>query len=200
MEDQKPFRIIITAENKMEFADIYKITRSYIERGQNIPFSLVTRLYEIMYDESNYKFHLMWDECGKYSEIAIEKIKSMKDYQFTWQDRLLPDGTTKFTQDSKLIFTELIYAFSSYKEDYASAGKDEAIAFIYLAFDEEYKAKIQTTDQVNLTIYKQAVIAGILTMALGYQLSPNTNPSNEEIFQATRNAIHKYKKKKDLFS
>jgi hypothetical protein len=199
MENQEPIKIIITPENKSEFLDITIIVRTCINMGKSIPTSIIARLYEIMYDEKNYNINKLLHEAEKYSAIAVDKIKSMKDYQFTWKDRQMPGSDVLFTPDLKQIFTELIRAFLLYKEKYVTAGRDEAIAFIYLAFDEEYKARMQLNDQRNFTPYKQAVVSGILAMAMDYKLSSKPDLSNEEIFQATRNAISKYKKKKDLF-
>ena len=198
MENQEPIKLIVTSENKKEFFDIYVTIRSYMDKGDNIPKAIVARLYQIMYEEGDYKFSQFLDLAGKYSSNAIERLKSMNDYQFTWLPRIVPENDFIFIPDTKQIFTELISAFFLYAEDHKDAGKDEAIAFIYWAFDDEYKTKMQLNDLEKFSSYKQAVISGIVAMAMGYKLSSKPDLSNEEIFQATRHAIRKYKNRQEL--
>jgi hypothetical protein len=200
MKDKKQFYIIVTPDNKKEFLDIHRVAYNYIENKMNVPFSLVASLYQIMYEESDYQFHLHWKEAQRQAAIAMQKIKALRGYQFRWKDRSITEHNYIFKPDTKHIFAELIYAFSQYNEDYAAAGRDEVIAFAYMAFDEEYKGMMKPKDRKYFTPYKQAIVSGILATAMGFRLTGKTNPSNAEIFEATRNAIKKYKTREDLFS
>jgi hypothetical protein len=195
----KPIEIIITPENKTEFEDIYLICRTYTDMGKPVPSSIVARLFDIMYGAKEYSLGKLFEQARSFSKIAVEKIRSMKEYQFAWQDRILEDSGDMIKLETEQVFTELIYAFLCYKEDYPEAGKDEAIAFFYWAFDDDYKEKLQLQDKENFTKYKQAVVSGILTIVNGFKLTDKTDSKNDEIFQATRNAIKKYQKRKDLW-
>ncbi len=200
MKTQKQLTIIVTPDNKREFLDIHRLAHTYIEQRKNVPFSLVDRLFEIMYEQSNYQDYLKWKKAYQQAALAIEKIETKKDFQFHWRDEALFENKNVKKPDTKYIFAQLIYAFSNYNEDYDIAGKDEAIAFVYKAFDEEYKAMLMPKDRKLFTPYKQAIISGILAAVMKFRVTSKANPSNAEIFEATRNAIKKYQTRKDLFS
>jgi hypothetical protein len=194
MTTQKPMEIIVTEENKNEFIGIYITIRSFTDKDLDVPSPHVKRFFELMYNAGEYKMDQLFKKARDFSAIAAEKIKSTKDYQFNWQDTVFPENDIVIKNDTAKVFLELIYAFFLFKEDHIKADKDDAIAFFYQAFDENYKNKIELNDQENFTPYKQAVISGILAMAIEFQLTTKPDPTNEEIFQATRNAIKKYLK------
>jgi hypothetical protein len=200
MKDKKDLNIIVTQENKQEFIDIRRLAHTYIDQGKNVPLGLVDRLFEIMYEKGHYEDHLKWRKAYQQAATAFEKITGMRDFQFYWEDRILGENKQTFELDTKYVFAEIIHAFSNYNDDYPAAGKDEAIAFVYLAFDEEYKSMMKKKDKSEFTPYKQAIISGIVAAAMGFKITRNANPSNGELFEATRNAITKYKTKKSLFS
>lgn len=200
MKQDNSLRIIVTAENRAEFLSIAQLVSTYLQMGRTIPSAIVTRLYEILYDEKAYTIQQRWSEAETVSSIAIDRMNQITDYQFSWKSRTLPVGNESYSPDTKQIFSELIYAFSTYCRDYPSAGKDEAIAFMYQAFEEQYKSEIIAEAGVEFSHRKQSIVSGILAQAQGYHLGTKKDMGSEDIFQATRNAIEKYKTRKDLFS
>lgn len=193
MSTRKSLEIIVAPENRDEFINLFITIRSYSDIGLDVPSIFIKVFFELLLDAGKYKMSQLFRKAGDYSAVAVEKINALKGYQFSWRDTEIPEGIV-IKNDVSKIFLELVYAFLLYDKDHKNVDKDDAIAFFYQAFNDEYKNRIEATDQDSFTLYKQAVISGILAMSVGYTLTTRLNPTNEEIYQCTRNAIKKYLK------
>lgn len=198
MVNQQPLTIRIAPENKAELRDIYIICRTYIDIGQSIPTSVVHRLFDLMEGPQDYELKQQVKQVKNAVDKVMERLKNMKGYQFDWQDIDPFNIKSTVPINTNRVFAIIITAFFDYQRDYPKAGKDESIAFFYWAFEEEYKSRMAPADQEKFTEYKQAVISGIMSMSVGFRLSSKGNITNEEIFQATRNPIKKYKARSEL--
>ena len=187
----KDLDILVKAENVEEFLAIYRLTRYCELNDMEIPSIHIIRLFKIMYDKELLKRNNFLEEAERCSTIAIEKFRSLKMFEPTWKVRTVPNSADLLKPDMSKVVTELIYAFHLFKEDETTAGKDEAISFFYWAIQDFYKSDIEEEDLIKYKITYYATIAGILTMAIGFQLTSKSNDklNKDAIYQSTRNAI-----------
>lgn len=189
----KDLNIVVKAKNVEEFFGILSLTKYYQSKGEAIPSVLIIRLFEIMADVEVLKKNEINERANKYSIIAYNKVKSVLTYEIHWKERKTPITDIILKPDTRIIFSELIYAFLLFKENNPQAGKDESIAFYYWALMDYYKSEIMGESLIHLKPSHYAIIAGILTIATGFQLAtkPNNKLTKENIFQSTRHAISK---------
>jgi hypothetical protein len=192
VKDKKPLEIIVTPENKQEFINFFTTVKNFADSGIDVPAGYVSRLLELMYDPSKIKKNLSWAEAVKCSAVACEKVREFKNYQFHWIDTQVEGSDEVIKNDTPKVFLEMIYAFFLFKNDNDIVRKDDAIAFFYQAFDDEYIGRLEPENQKAFTRRRQAILSGILAMSVEYLLTNKPNPTEEDIFQSTRNAIRKY--------
>lgn len=192
IRDKMPLEIIVTPENKQEFINFFTTVKNFADSGIDVPAAYVSRLLQLMYDPSKMKRNLSWENAVKYSEIACEKVRNLKNYQFHWLDTPVEGSNEMMKNDTPKVFLEMMFAFFLFKNDHGEVPKDDAIAFFYQAFDEEYKGRLSPEHQELFSPRRQAILCGILAVSLGYKLTSKANPTEEDIYQSSRNAIRKY--------
>lgn len=163
----------------------------HIDWKQDVPYDLVRRFLSCLVDEEYEKGTLQIQESERLSQELLDKLKNQKWYQFKWtNETVIIDGREMVLKnDSMGIFRDIIYAFRLYEKDHKQVDKDTAISFFYEALSEWAKGKLIKAHQKNFTHYKMSVLAGLLTILSGYPVCNNKKPTNEQIFQATKNAV-----------
>ena len=180
--------IFVPPANLKNYISVYRAIKSYTDMNLDVPARLVQFFFDQMQNPEKFKMDQVYEKANKYSKLVLHKLKSKKGYQFEWEDTILKKTGSVIKNDTAKIFLELIIAYLLFDSD-RKANKDDAIGFFYIAFEDEYKNKIKAAGLKKMTPYRLGVISGILAIAVGFRLTSKADPTNEEIFQATRNAI-----------
>ena len=108
----------------------------------------------------------------------IEQKKPKKDY-FNVQINL------------KTIITHVVNkTFTKYTNN-TTVQKDDCIINIFDCVEKYCKDNLNKKNYDFFTLYKKQTIAAFITIQYGFHLTEDRNPTNYQLFQATRNAIKK---------
>jgi len=179
---KEDYHLVIKA-NDTYIVDVYlQMFDWYIKNKIPVPYRTVQGFLQTLYDEKTVKKNQIAKKATELSKIAETKLFVHKDYQFEW--------TEKYTT-TQVIF-ECFFAFLLMRQDYPTISISEVLSFYYDAIS-DYNTRL--ADQKSISHYKRAVIAGVLTEVSGYKIVNKSidgkNPSNAEIFQATKNTLSK---------
>ena len=194
MKSKEPVEISVARENILEFLNFYTTVKNFADSGIDVPALYVKRLIELMSISINTEIPLSLEDVIQYSKMAVKKLKEVKDYQFSWIDTVLTDRGTHLSikNDTQKIFAEMIFDFFLFKIEH-DVEKDDVIIFFYRAFHDVYRCRLDPECHEYFNPRRQAIISGILAMSAGYKLATKVD-TEEQIYQATRNAIAKYLK------
>lgn len=197
------YHVIVKAEDRELIDSFYKVIVWHINQQKHIPYGIVASFLNCLYDAKELKYDELSIKAEALAKIAIEKLSGKKEYQFSWHSRVetLEVGPKVIEYNTERVFYECIFGFLLMNQDLKKVEKEDAISFFYEALTEEYFKKLKYPDEIEEKIfkpYKWMVITGLLTQVVGYKLTTKKKPTNEEIFQATRNAIRKNKADLDL--
>jgi len=194
------YKILVKAEDRHLIDSFHRIILWYINQQKNIPYGLVASFLSCLHDAKSVEFEELSTKAVALAKTEAQKLSNQNEYQFAWHPRkeTIDEEIIVTDYDTEKVFYECIYAFLMMYQDLKNTKKEDAIIFFYDALTDEYMQRLKLIEgQANseLTTYKRSVIAGILTQAVGYKLTNKEKPTNEEIYQATRNAIAKSAKK-----
>lgn len=184
--------ITIPAGNVRDFNNYFTIMKSLAEVGTDIPAVYVKNFFRLMGYSNTYNHDKIYNEATEYAIPVVQKIITCKGYDFVWHDTKQQGADVTVHNDTPKIITEIIYHFLVHSQK--PYDKDYIVSCIYQLLEKYYSDLIDVSQSNPLTVYKMSVIAGYCTISLGYKLTTNKNPSNSEIFHATRNAIKSGKK------
>lgn len=186
--------MIIPPENRQEFIDIYLLVKECGEKGKPVPYAAAYRIFELVYEEDRLQVKGALEQASAMAARTESLLKSRDRFRLEWKSRKLAGQGKSHRPGSQQIFTEIIYAFLLYKNENKKAGKDEAIGFFYEVLKSEYKSQILKCGGKSFSDYRLRVLSGMLTLGIGYKIVKGADPSNKDIWQATKYAIKKFEK------
>jgi hypothetical protein len=187
----EPMYFVVPPDYKEQFEYYHKQVQHFLSNHLHIPFPIAFGFFTYLIKEEDYKTNKYLAASLHISRIVSEQLPDKK-YHFIWRRKIMyKEKEMLFKLNNGQIFMEAVQAFLTYKEDNPHVQKDDVIRFFYEAFTEHYKNELAKSAQGRLNDYKAMVIAGRLTMALGYKLSDKNNPKNTDVHQATRHAVKK---------
>lgn len=193
MDSEKPLYLVIPAERRKLVANIYNDISFHLERKEPVPYDLVHTFISCIFSKEHYEEKNDWIKAGEIAKKALARMESVKGYDFKWKTVTVrtKEKEIKYPNDSEKKLCECLYRYFFNKEKYPT--KEDAVEIFYDTILGEHFTQPIKSHLKRITEYKRMVIAGILTISVGFKITSKKNPNNEEIYQAVRNALKKKK-------
>lgn len=195
MEKAVSLHLVIPAEKVKLFGNLYNDIAGYMERNEPIPCDLIEGFTSCFFTKEYHDEIESWKKARRVTGEALRRMQSVRGYDFKWQTITIKtkDGIKEYKQYSENKLCECAFMYFSYLEGNPNCTKEDAIDLLYECVLHDHLIQPIKSHRKKITEYKRSVIAGILAIAVGYKLTSKKDPTNEEIYQAVRNALKKKK-------
>ncbi|MCC7332183.1 MAG: hypothetical protein IT232_06200 [Flavobacteriales bacterium] len=195
---KKTFKIEYFIDRENELFAYICFVRKHIELGSKIPNRVINKI-ESIFDEANslqdFRKDLIIDDVykrfnNKYYHFRY-KIKLFNEEDIPNEDGSQDSEILIETYDLKSLITQVVNDTYFQYSNNQKPIKDDCITNIFDCVEKYCKDNLNKKNYNFLKPYKKQAIAGFIATQYGFHLTEDRNPTNYQLFQATRNAIKK---------